>query len=93
MKSPNLDTQPINGVGPSPNRDQLTNQWATDAEIPRFEPVVPHRRYPSLSEDFEPLFHRPTSAHSTRSNESISYVRIITLLIIVAIIATLIVNA
>ena len=93
MKSPNLDEQPINGVGPSSNRDQSTNQWATDTEIPRFEPVVPRRRYPSLSEDFDPHFQRPASAQAVSSNESIPYVRIITLLIIVAIIATLIVNA
>ena len=71
----------------------------------RSPPAVPHRRYPSLSDDGQPWFpHAPglrgtkiesSSALTSReANPSeFSYVRVIAIAVIVAIIATLVANA
>jgi len=71
----------------------------------RSPPVVPHRRYPSLSDDGQPWFPRASWSRGTETESSsaitsreanpseFSYVRVIAIAGIVAIIATLVANA
>ena len=64
-------------------------------------PVITHRRYPSLYQDFEPLFPRNRASRSTtdsnaaslRHNWRFPYVRVFAILLIIAIIAALAANA
>lgn len=67
-------------------------------------PSIPHRRYPSLSDDGQPWFPRaPWSRQSEKENpvdpsfenirSSFLYIRLITLLVILAIIAFVVANA
>ena len=68
-------------------------------------PAVPHRRYPSLSDDGQPWFPRAPWSRGTETESSSaitsreanppesSYVRVIAIAVIVAIIATLAANA
>jgi hypothetical protein len=105
MKTPNRKTRSNSDAGSCLHWGPSISHAASGAENSRVEPAVPHRRYPSLSEDFEDLFHRPPgtrtraakSADLAGSDEGdpspVAYVRIIALLIIVAILATLAVNA
>ena len=105
MKTPNRNTRSNSDAGSSLHPGSSTTHSASGAENSHVEPAVPARRYPSLAEDFEPLLHRPPGTRTraakladlTSPDEGdaspVAYVRIIALLIIVAILATLIVNA
>src|SRR5688572_29053939 len=82
-------------AGPSPHRDRLLSEQGTDAENLRVRPIILHRRYPSLSDDFMPLFRRTPRTRRPAIRSEISthtYVRVIALLVIIAIIAALAAN-
>ena len=83
---------------PSANRSTNTPRASENRRIP---PIVSHRRYPSLYQDFEPLFQRKRTTSLASSADKLSdrrdwkfpYVRVFALLVIVAIIAALAANS
>ena len=89
--------------GRRPHWNAASDEGRTSAESRWIPPAIPHRRYPSLSEDFEttsPSLHPmatkpsiPTDISRETDRSRITYVRAFVLLVIIAIIATLLVSA
>ena len=94
-----LNSRKESNLRPSPRANRSPGKLT--AEKHWSPPVITHRRYPSLYQDFEPLFPRNRASRSTtdsnaaslRHNWRFPYVRVFAILLIVAIIAALAANA
>jgi hypothetical protein len=99
------NTRTPHDAGRSPRETRSAREGGMHANNRRSPPAVPHRRYPSLSDDGQPWFPRAPWSRGTETESSsaitsreaspseFSYVRVIAIAAIVAIIATLVASA